>query len=304
MASLNVRGITFSVQRAPRLSTRDVTESLVVVDPPPQPSWQRRSLDKALEFLGTGLDRPRPPAKGADVALADRIASIPWYHTIELSPTITTPGRFDHRDLVPHYGFPADLTGWTALDVATFDGFWAFEMERRGATVTALDLPTTRDVDFPPAVRRRTEELPGLPVMGEGFAIAKEALGARAERIAGSVYDLDPKTHGTFDLVHCGDLLVHLRDPLRALTAMRSVTGRQLLLCDGIDLAATRRSAAPTTTYLGGWEDVVWWLPSLHTLAQMVIDAGFADVEVNSVYNLAKTYDESGYWRASITAHV
>ena len=57
-------------------------------------------------------------------------------------------------------------------------------------------------------------------------------------------------------------------------------------------------------TYRGGWTDVTWWVPSLDALAQMVIDAGFSSVKVNTVYQLAKTNEPDGYWRASITATV
>ena len=47
-----------------------------------------------------------------------------------------------------------------ALDVGTWDGFWAFEMERRGAEVTALDLDDERDLDWP--ADRRPDEYPEL----------------------------------------------------------------------------------------------------------------------------------------------
>ncbi len=40
-----------------------------------------------------------------------------------------------------------------ALDVATFDGFWAFEMERRGASeIVAIDLDCADKLDLPPRV--------------------------------------------------------------------------------------------------------------------------------------------------------
>src|SRR5262249_48646421 len=39
----------------------------------------------------------------------DEIASHFWYHTIELPDGEVTPGRFDHRALLPFYGLPDDL---------------------------------------------------------------------------------------------------------------------------------------------------------------------------------------------------
>ena len=64
-----------------------------------------------------------------------------WYHTIELGDGVVTEGIFDHRPVVDRYMIPADLCGMRCLDVGTMDGFWAFEMERRGAAeVVAADL--------------------------------------------------------------------------------------------------------------------------------------------------------------------
>src|SRR5436190_1863508 len=57
---------------------------------------------------------------------------------------------------------------------------------------------------------------------GNGFEIAREALGSRVERVVASVYDLSPQRLGKFDVVVCGSLLLHLRDPVGALGAIRS----------------------------------------------------------------------------------
>jgi tRNA (mo5U34)-methyltransferase len=123
-------------------------------------------------------------------------------------------------------------------------------------------------------------------------------------RIGISVYDLNPEQLGSFDFVHCGDLLLHLREPLTALERIRSVTSGRLLLSDVVDLAAPGGSYGPIVQYMGGWDDLLWWVPSLDALAQMAIDAGFREVRVNSIYNIAKTYETEGWWRASLTAEV
>src|SRR5918992_453784 len=73
-----------------------------------------------------------------------------WYHTIELAPGVVTPGWFDTRGVVDQIPLPASLAGKRCLDIATFDGFWAFEMERRGAQdVTAIDILDPRAWDWP-----------------------------------------------------------------------------------------------------------------------------------------------------------
>ena len=83
-------------------------------------------------------------------ALLSDVARYGWYHTLELGEGVVTPGMFDHRQAVDRYMIPADLTGMRCLDVGTMDGFWAFEMERRGASeVIAADLGAVDDLDWP-----------------------------------------------------------------------------------------------------------------------------------------------------------
>ena len=64
----------------------------------------------------------------------------------------------------------------------------------------------------------------------ENFALAAELLGSKLELRDVSVYDLDPDEHGQFDVVVMGYVLQMLRDPLRALEAIRGVCRGHLLL--------------------------------------------------------------------------
>ncbi len=276
------------------------------VDPPPQPSLRTRDISRATDFIKTASDKGAEHARSQgwtdDDDLTQLITSVSWYHTIELPGGVVTPGQFDHRPLLPRYGLPSDLTGKRALDVATFDGFWAFEMERRGADVTAIDIDDPRHLDFPTLARPTVDAIETLPPIGQGFEIAHRALQSKVVRRSSNVYHLDPADIGKFDFVHCGDLLLHLRDPLTALERIRSVTSGTFLLCDVVDIDTPRGSLGANLQYLGGWDDVVWWIPSLDALCQMVADAGFRDVKVQAVYTLAKTYEGVGFWRASISA--
>src|SRR5919109_4139324 len=115
----------------------------------------------------------------------ERVNQLGWYHTLELAPGVVTEGIFDLRPVVDRYGIPDSLEGQRALDVGTWDGFWAFEMERRGAEVVALDLDDESDLDFPP--RRRPKEWSTVK-RGDGFRLAKEILGSKVERVNQSIY--------------------------------------------------------------------------------------------------------------------
>ena len=234
--------------------------------------------------------------------LATAIAQESWYHTIELPGGMITSGWFDHRPLLPYYGLPEDMSGSRALDVGTADGFWAFEMERRGAEVVALELPRLSDRDFPPAVKRLIRSQADTSP-GRRFELARSALGSKVELVRLTIYDIEPSRLGRFDFVHAGDVLVHLRDPVGGLSAIRSVTSGQAHIADVID---PRIAGGPGTdlnlaSYQGGWDVTTWWVPSAQTLAQMALDAGFADVEVRGMYRLDMRGDQ-GPWRALLRA--
>ena len=77
-----------------------------------------------------------------------------WYHTIDLGDGLVTPGSFDYRATIEQFGFPADMSGMTALDVGSATGFFAFELERPSAPWLRLNSPHLRDGIAFPASRR------------------------------------------------------------------------------------------------------------------------------------------------------
>ena len=218
--------------------------------------------------------------------LKERVGARSWYHTIELAPGVTTPGWFDLRPFMDAYGLPERLDGKRALDVGTWDGFWAFEMERRGAEVVALDLDDERDLDYPP--RRRPREFPEEP-RGAGFHIAKEALDSNVERVDLSIYDATPEEIGTFDLVFCGSVLIHLRDQLLALERIAGVCTGTFVSAEEYDRLAGL-VPFPVSRYLADRDKaVVFWLPSVRTWRRMLWTAGFDRVESKGKFKLKST---------------
>lgn len=119
------------------------------------------------------------------------------------------------------------------LDVGTMDGFWAFELERRGAReVVAIDVLDPTRLDHAVADRLRGEQY--RRDSERNFALAAELLGSRTELRDLSVYDLDPDEVGEFDLVVMGYVLQMLRDPLRGLEAVRRICRGHLILLDTV----------------------------------------------------------------------
>ena len=165
-----------------------------------------------------------------------RIAEVEWWHTIEVMPGVVTPGGWDLRGTADAMPWPGPLTGLRCLDIGTMDGFWAFELERRGAAeVVATDVLDPARFDRP--ARNRDRPVGSRPRPSEqNFALAAELLGSNLELRDLNVYDLDPAEHGQFDVIVMGYVLQMVRDPLRALDAIRTVCRGHLLLLDTISL--------------------------------------------------------------------
>jgi tRNA (mo5U34)-methyltransferase len=216
--------------------------------------------------------------------LAERANNQSWYHTLEL-PGVTTHGVFDMRPYVGTYGIPESLEGKRVLEVGTWDGFWAFELERRGASeVIAIDLDNEEDLDWPP--RRRTPN-PEL-VRGSGFRLAKEMLDSKVERVVRSVYDATPEDLGQFDVVFCGSVIIHLRDQLLALERICNLVkpGGMFISSEAYE-RVTDLIPFPVARFRGNRDAaVVFWVPSRKAWRKMLWYAGFDRVEEKARFTM------------------
>lgn len=208
-------------------------------------------------------------------SLRSKVDSRLWYHTIGLASGLETPGWYDCRGVAARI-LPKDCTGMRCLDIGTFDGFWAFEMEKRGASeVTAIDILDESNWDWPARASASVKEaIADRKGEGNGFVIASEALGSSVERRDASVYDLNPEEFGKFDLVYFGSLLWHLRDPIRGLEAARSVCRGTLVSTDAISFLLTWLVPGAVAN-LDGADRPYWWKPNRQAFKRMVEIAGF-----------------------------
>lgn len=216
------------------------------------------------------------------------MASVPfWYHAMSLAPGVETPGWFDLRPVVDRMPWP-DLRGKRCLEVGPYDGFLAFEMERRGASeVVICDIGSPAGWDWP--YRTRSTGPAGVAAIsgertGAGFEVAKEILGSSVQRLEVSAYDLDPTELGSFDFVLCASLLLHLRDPVRALEAIRGVCEGRFLSAETIDVPLTLSSPRRPAARLRGGDRCQWWIPNRAAHAKMVEAAGFRTVQATRPY--------------------
>lgn len=196
-----------------------------------------------------------------------------WFHKIDLGNGLVTPGWSDPaKEKLPHFGIPENLAGLRVLDIGCSEGYFTFEAERRGAAeVVAID-------SSPDSIRR--------------FNICREALGLHAQGFLTNVYDLSPKTFGTFDLVFFYGVLYHLRHPLLALEKILAVcTGTMLFQTATFD--DQRDAETPVARFfpqgfMSGtkekpiFDPTVFWMPNLACAKGLLENAGFIDVQVVS----------------------
>jgi tRNA (mo5U34)-methyltransferase len=207
--------------------------------------------------------------------IEEQVKAARWYHAFEVVPGVRTPGisAFDAPATLDFLGVPRELGGKRALDVGTWDGPLAFEMEGRGAQVEALDV---QDPDC------------------TAFNTAKAVRGSRVRYTQGSVYDLQRLFSGKFDLITYFGVYYHLKNPIGAFEALsRSLADGGTLCFEGEVLAHYSETLAGTPSnldnrllansdvplalcYPGLYKGASNWLvPNLACLRGWLLAAGF-----------------------------
>jgi tRNA (mo5U34)-methyltransferase len=202
-------------------------------------------------------------------------ATVPfWFHTFALNreDAIYTPGAArDHRYRIP--ALPLDLTGKRVLDVGTFDGFYAFLAEHRGATrVVAVD-----NEQYKHWVAARW----GIQLEGaEGFRAIHRLLDSEVAYRKMDAMELE-QLDEAFDFVYCFGILHRVENPLGLLRVLERITapgGTVLVETYGMraehrDGPAIRVSEAGEV-YAG--DDFVYWGFNDTGLERLARIAGFS----------------------------
>jgi tRNA (mo5U34)-methyltransferase len=177
-------------------------------------------------------------------ALRQEIARFPyWYHRIELIPGVVTPG-FHLEPLWNHLRSVRNKVEYSdkvVLDIASFDGMFAFEAEEKKArTVVATDCLYNSFANF--MFCREILKSRVVPY----YNISPYNLTDRLDVYFDEQFppaDIDRR----FDIVQHFGLLYHLRDPLLSLSQARSVLTRS---CCSMAFRTSRGCA--TTIASGG----------------------------------------------------
>jgi tRNA (mo5U34)-methyltransferase len=116
--------------------------------------------------------------------------------------------------------------------------------------------------------------------------------GSKVKKEICSVYEVTPERFGVFDMVFCSDLLVHLRDPLRAMEAIWRVTGGFAVFADVYDpaLEGLREWTLANFTHKGNNE--TWWQPSTACYLRWLQLARFSRVEEKARFKLQSNFQD------------
>jgi tRNA (mo5U34)-methyltransferase len=224
-----------------------------------------------------------------------KLANRTCYHKYEIESGLFTPGTFLHiepKRCLDELGIPAKLTGLRVLEIGSWDGAFTFELARRGAIVTGMDIQD-----------------PDVTVFNEVRAI----LNLSVSYVRNSVYDLKLDGQERFDIVVFPGVYYHLKNPALALQRIREVLKDDgTLYIEGAscshylskELARSLPGTSPETLIAlidnlpisvfdadnkvyKHWSN--WWFPTTRCLESMLYDSGFKNVELalktNAFYN-------------------
>ena len=238
------------------------------IEVPPEPTAAEQQVADLIQ-----IEADRETAE----AVLERVPL--WFHTFSLdrSRGIYTRGvARDHRYRIP--ALPEDFSDMSVLDVGTFDGFYAFLAETRGARrVVAVDNEQYREW----ISSRWGVELKG----GEGFAAIRELLDSGVEYRRLDAFDLD-ELGETFDLILCFGILHRVENPLGLLKVLRrrlAGAGQVLLETHAPADRALDSSAAvhiPEAGEVYARDDFVYWSFTPAALDAMARHAGFEGFEL------------------------
>jgi SAM-dependent methyltransferase len=140
-----------------------------------------------------------------ETELRQALGRYAFYHIIELTDTISTPGNPAYvpvQDLCMKHLKSLDVQGKRVLDIGCRDGLFSFAAESMGATeVVGIDNDVSKGA---------TELL--IPFFNSKVRMHQMNL-----------YDLKPESFGFFDVVIFAGVLYHLRYPFWGLRAIREV---------------------------------------------------------------------------------
>lgn len=222
------------------------------------------------------------------------IENVQFYHSFRFGNDVGVVGDYDLAADIQHYPFPARMDGMRVLDIGPASGWFSFYFEQLGADVTVVETRGYGDFDRYGVHQYTGAEgsppdriLPDGPVwygpVSRSFWAAHDIIGSRVKFINARIYEISPELFPEpFDFVFIGALLLHLRDPIGAMRAARSVCRDRLV---ATTYTWEEQDENPAPIQIMPWtqiDNISWFLPNKAALGHWAQAAGFRDVNVDS----------------------
>jgi glycosyltransferase involved in cell wall biosynthesis/SAM-dependent methyltransferase len=191
-----------------------------------------------------------------------------WFHSLELGNGLFAPGQIKLdvlRRQVEWLHLPEDLTGQSFIDLGSWDGFYAFEAEQRGAArVLATDSFSWNGMGWSNK---------------QGFLLARDILRSQVEDMDIDIIDVCPERVGVFDVVLFSGMLYHMRDPIKALQNAASVCKNQLIIETAVGMLDVKEPAMVYLPRVPGEEQSNHWRPNPQLINLWLKELGFREID-------------------------
>jgi tRNA (mo5U34)-methyltransferase len=205
---------------------------------------------------------------GTELPWAVSPPTVGWFHSIDFGNGPVTQGFATAEALskrLVSLGLEESIAGATFLDIASWDGFYAFQAESLGASrVLATDYFCWGHG--------------GWGTKG-GFLLAREIIDSKVEDKDIEVNDLSPETVGIWNIVLFSGIFYHMRDPIKALSAAASVTKNRLIVETHVDHDDIERPIMRYVPRVPGDATSNYWRPNTTMLVTLLRELGFSRID-------------------------
>jgi len=235
-------------------------------------------------YLGQ-LDGEFQRRLAAERAVIER-SDCDFYHTFDLPGGEVIEGPWDLRGGEAEYLGGVSLAGQRVLELGPASGYLTFYLERVGADVVAFDSGWDRCADLlpRPGVDLGWAQMDFMYYIGQvqnSWWYMHRIYGSSVPIVYGDIYEL-PSDIGTFDTAFFGAILMHLRDPFGALSAVADHVSDRIIVTDShwepeIDPNDNFMRFAPHPIDAPNH----WWMITPGAVARMLERLGFTDPQIS-----------------------
>jgi O-methyltransferase len=207
-----------------------------------------------------------------------------WYHTVDIPGHGLIRGGWDLRDCVDDYLGNQRFAGRSVIEIGPASGFLTTMMEKRGASVTAVDTPLDTVWEFVPRRDRDiSQEIASMkrhiPRIRRGWWHLQNVTGGSARMLeigAAGLFDAADSIHADICLI--GALLAHVRHPIDVLETASRVADRVIVTQRYFTEIEDRRPFALFGPEPNNAMIVTWWFVSMAIVRNAMGVFGFKPI--------------------------